>query len=396
MTTVNASPTIQAAVRRFPLVGRPRPACPALTDRVTEVAEIAATAAAGGKDGGMAEAAHALNLAALIASDCGLPDLARQWCWQHIDVYRQLGTLTTLQAGYLLEPVLNLARLRIRADDGKPALHLLQAMYEAVTSGTDLTVDSHILPLTDLVGTRDELGQLRRWSWLQHLNEGIRILALASRWDDAVHHATALNGIGLHLMEGRQAAVIAQLLHDNTETAYTLLHGSTITEPWEHQVSACLAAISPPPGAADEQITAMTDLFLAAAPTPGYVVYRARLGLTVTTLLADHDETAAQHLLNQLVTEVVDTPDGYAAREVLGHRTTLRIKQPQHRALTQVVDAAGLGVHTMPAPIHETLTEAVRIARRALTHSVEPAAGTNGCDRGSLSLSQGLFHRCAR
>ncbi|MFI7517630.1 hypothetical protein ACIBVK_29460, partial [Micromonospora echinofusca] len=194
MNTALDPTTIRAAVRRFPLLGRPRPACPALTDRVTEVAELAETAAAH-NDNGMAEAAHALNKAALIASDCGLPDLAHQWCWNHINIYRQRGTLTALQASYLLEPVLNLARLQIRADNGQPALHLLQAMYQAVTTGTNLVVDGRTLPLSNLTGTRDELGKLRQWTWLQHLSEGIRVLALAGRWDDAVAHANTLNGI---------------------------------------------------------------------------------------------------------------------------------------------------------------------------------------------------------
>jgi len=151
--------TLHTAVRRFPLLGRPRLACPALTDRVAEIARTAATAQAQGA-GGMAEAAHALNKAALIASDCGLPHLARTWCWQHINLYRQLEQLTVLQASYLLEPVLNLARLQIRAQDGHPACQLLHAMYRAVATNTDLIVECHTLPLANLSGTRDDLRQL--------------------------------------------------------------------------------------------------------------------------------------------------------------------------------------------------------------------------------------------
>src|SRR5690348_3943150 len=94
--TMNPS-TLHTAVRRFPLLGRPRPACPALTDRVAEIARTAATAQEQGTDG-MSETAHTLNKAALIASDCGLPHLARTWCWQHINLYRQLDRLTVLQA----------------------------------------------------------------------------------------------------------------------------------------------------------------------------------------------------------------------------------------------------------------------------------------------------------
>lgn len=42
--------TLAAAVRRFPLLGRPRPACPSLPERVQEIADIARAATADGAD----------------------------------------------------------------------------------------------------------------------------------------------------------------------------------------------------------------------------------------------------------------------------------------------------------------------------------------------------------
>jgi hypothetical protein len=360
MDTTVVPATIRAALRRFPLLGRPRPACPALTERVTEVAEIAAAAAAAVQgENAMAEAAHALNKAALIASDCGLPDLARQWCWRHINIYRRLNTLTALQASYLLEPVLNLARLQIRAHDGQPALHLLHAMHQAVTTGTNLLIDGHTLPLANLTGSREELGKLRQWTWLQHLSEGIRIHALADRWDDAVTHANSLNGIGQHLMEGRQAAIIAHLLHGESEAARTILDDSTITQPWEQQVRSCLAAMGAAPGKDDPQLSAMVEQFLAHEPVVGYSVYRARWGLTVAALASAQQGPSAQHVLNHVVTEVLVAPDGYAAREVLGHRTALRIKGTHEHALAHIVKATRLGAGMMPETIFRTLSSAV-------------------------------------
>lgn len=35
----------------------------------------------------MARASAVHNRAALLASDCGLPDLAREWCHRHADAY---------------------------------------------------------------------------------------------------------------------------------------------------------------------------------------------------------------------------------------------------------------------------------------------------------------------
>lgn len=96
------NPTTLAAARRFPLLGRPRPACPSLPDRVKEIADIAHTARQKGAHG-LAEGAHTLNKAALVASDCGLASLARDLCWQHIDTYRAAARpLTTLQSMHKL------------------------------------------------------------------------------------------------------------------------------------------------------------------------------------------------------------------------------------------------------------------------------------------------------
>jgi hypothetical protein len=39
----------------------------------------------------MADAAHALNEAALIACDSGTTDVAERLCWQHIDAYHRAG-----------------------------------------------------------------------------------------------------------------------------------------------------------------------------------------------------------------------------------------------------------------------------------------------------------------
>ncbi|MEV0633239.1 hypothetical protein, partial [Nonomuraea wenchangensis] len=266
--------TLSAAVRRFPLVGRARPACPSLSERVKEIADIADIAARQGADA-LHEGAHALNKAALLASDCGLPDLARDLCWQHIDIYRTAGpTLTVLQARYMLEPALNLARLQIRADPGEHALRLLDAMYQAVMGGTDLEIEGQTLPLTNLAGTQEEHHRLREWVWLQYLADGIRALALAGRWDEAVTHAKAHRGIGLHLMEGRQAEIIAHCLRGAPGAARAVLEESTPTEPWEQQVAACLRVMcaEPKEPPTSHDMAAMVEHFVRHKPVRGYAV----------------------------------------------------------------------------------------------------------------------------
>jgi hypothetical protein len=187
---MSASP-LTAAVRRFPLLGRPRPDCPALPARIQEIADAVDTTRHKA-DHGMADAAHALNKAALIASDAGMTDLARRLCWQHIDAYRHAGRpLTVLEARYLLEPVLNLARLQIRTDRGTAALRLLESMYYAVTRRCDLVVADQTVPLATLVGEPAERRQLRQWVWLQLIGEGIRALGIGTPPESYLRRLTA-------------------------------------------------------------------------------------------------------------------------------------------------------------------------------------------------------------
>lgn len=70
--------------QRFPLIYRFRPACLPLPRRVHGLAELADAAAAKAHQG-LASAVY--NQAALIASDLGLPDLARKMCHQHAAAY---------------------------------------------------------------------------------------------------------------------------------------------------------------------------------------------------------------------------------------------------------------------------------------------------------------------
>ncbi|MFC5814129.1 hypothetical protein [Nonomuraea harbinensis] len=366
--------TLHAAVRRFPLVGRPRPACPSLQERVREIAEIADIARQQGANG-LHQAVHALNKAALVASDCGLGDLARDLCWQHISVYRQTGAhLTVPHAKYMLEPVLNLARLQIRAGNGDQGLRLLDAVYQAVTARTDLIVEGQTLPTARLIGTRQEHHKLREWIWLQYLAEGIRALAMTGRWDEAVTHAKVHNGIGVHLMEGRQAEIIAHCLHGAPQAARNVLEECELTEPWERQVGACLHVMCSG-ASASEDVQAMVQQFLGSEPRPGYAVFRARFGLTVATLTNALDRGATERVLAQVMMEALESGDGYAARDVLGHLAVTEQADDRSRGLSELVASAGLGRGHLPAPLYDSISAAVKIAREALARSLLPTSG---------------------
>ncbi|PZG18016.1 hypothetical protein [Nonomuraea aridisoli] len=362
--------TLAAAARYFPLVGYARPAYPPLRDRVAEIAGIVEDAAQPGADrlhGG----AHALNKAALLASDCGLPDLARDLCLQHIDIYRQGGRpLTAHEARYMLEPVHNLARLQIRADAGEPAMRLLDAMYRAAVHGTDLVVEGRTLPLTGVTGTREERYKLHEWAWRQYVADGIRTLTLAGRWDEAVTHAKAHRGIGDHLMEGRQAVIVAHCLRGATQAARDVLEESAITQPWERQVAGCLRALCADDTAESRHVRVMVDLFRSAKPAPDFMVFRARLGLTVATIAQSSDPDAAGRVRAQVAAEVIESGDGYAARDILRHP----LAYEAHRdALAGIVASSGLRAGIIPAPLLDTLTCSAKTACELLTAALRRA-----------------------
>jgi hypothetical protein len=273
----------------------------------------------------------------------------------------------------MLEPVLNLARLQLRASDGDQALRLLTAMFQAVTSNADLVVDGHALPLTNLAGTRAEHHKLREWVWLHLIGDGIRALVLAGRWNDAVAHAHTHRGIGLHLMEGRQATIVAHRLNGQFDAARAALAESTPQHPWERQVATCLTVMcaDPATGPANQDVATMIEQFVQDRPAPGYATFRAQLGLTVATLASVANPDAASQILARVADEVIASGDGYAARDVLRHpdaQTTVAIGQ--YTALTDLLAASGLGAGTLPETLRDSLLISTRAAAQALGASL--------------------------
>src|SRR5699024_8671489 len=101
--------------RWFPLVLRKRPPAEPIGTRVELVVRDAYLARESGGQEAANALARAFNGAALIVSDAHLPDLARLWCWKHAELHLDDLPLTGDHACRALEPVVNLARLEIRA-----------------------------------------------------------------------------------------------------------------------------------------------------------------------------------------------------------------------------------------------------------------------------------------
>jgi hypothetical protein len=223
--------------QRFPLVARARPACPPLDERIGEVGELARAAAGQTGTDRLPMAATAHNKAALIASDCGLPDLARALCWQQFDLYQCARPLTGQAARFALEPVVNLARLLIRGSDGEAAHQLLDTLYQAVRFRTDAVIDGQQVSFRDLTGSNDDHHDLCQWLWTVLLADGTRALASAGRWDQALTHVEQRGGIGQRLLDGRQVTILARCFAGDPASALALVEarpasrGSTPSRP---------------------------------------------------------------------------------------------------------------------------------------------------------------------
>jgi len=357
--------------RRFPLVPRPRPACSSLAARVERICDLARTAA---RSSDLATASAACNQAALIASDCGLPDLARQWCQRHADAYLRARPLDAQAARYALEPLVNLARLHIRDGNGDTAFHLLDTLYEAITSRTDTAIDGILLPASDLTRSSEDHRDLRRWLWTVHLSDSPRALISAGRWQDALAHLQRHHGIGQRMLDGRQVAVIAQSTAGDTDGALKLLEETAPGEPWEQAVTTCLTVLCRPPARppAGQDLTAMLDAYRQFNPGPQLAVFCTRLGLSVIDAAGGAVRPRAHGIAHSLINQVAASRDGYAAREVLAHNgCTAILTDDQARELAKILDHCALGHQKLPGELEAGLSAALdtseKVISRALT-----------------------------
>ncbi|MEU6459954.1 hypothetical protein [Streptomyces sp. NPDC047065] len=350
---------VSQIAKRFPLVARPRPACPPLAERVREITDLAAAAE---RDDKVTSATVALNKAALIASDCGMPDLARALCWRHAATVLRAQPLGAQEARHALEPLVNLARLRIRDGDGAGAYNLLDSLNRAVTSQSETVIDGRTTSFRHLTTSPADHHQVCQWLWTVLLGDGTRALVTAGEWNRARAHSKQHRGIGQRLFDGHQVEVLIRCLGEQPSDALKFLHESTLVEPWEHSVAAALTVLCHK--AADDQpaepIDKMVQRYLALDMAPELAVFRSRLGLAVLDLSPEIRQAEALHRLTQ---ETTTHPDGYTARNVLAHpvcRETLT--QDERRTLSTAVASAGLGRGTIPEPLAQALEEASALA----------------------------------
>jgi hypothetical protein len=379
--------TDAAALKWLPLAGWSRLPCPPLPARTARIAEIL-----NGNGHPLGVASHALNMAALLASDCGMDNLARDLCHRQIQTYLRLGRLLTADEGRLmLGPALNLARLDLRADNADEALRRLEDIDKAIASSSDLAVDGSVLPVSAIDGTSEEHAKLRNIVRALHVSDGIRAHAMAGRWHLAAGLAETLGGVYPRLLEGRQAAVIARCLAGDLNGARWVLTQAAVAESWEDQVAACLAVLASPAGEITDVIDTMTNTFLTSSLPEDRVLFRARLSATVVALSRETCPDDAAQVAATAADEAIRVADAYATRDILATPAVADLLGPYSlKELARITDESGLGRGTMPPALadvfHRTVEKALTdhgtaLARPALPSTVQLARTSCGRSR---------------
>ncbi|MFJ9841779.1 hypothetical protein ACIRYZ_15160 [Kitasatospora sp. NPDC101155] len=349
--------------QRFPLVPRIRPACLPLDARVGQLVELADTASRQVDPG---HASVVFNQAALLASDVGLPGYARELCHRHAALYLTRGPLPAMSAIRGLEPLVNLARLHIRAGHHQHGHQLLLDLYSAVTRATETVLDGLAVP-AHLTETDEQRGKVRQWLWRVVIADGTRALTAAGRWTDALRHIEEHRGIGQRILDGRQVAILTRITNADLPGALALLAATDPGDPWEDAVTAILTALCRPDDARTAE--AAIDHCITFEPDEGLAVFSTRLALTALDA-AGQDTPAARNLIEQLSSRTGEMGDGYALRDLLAHPSVRDGLEPDRTAaLERALAACALGSGTLPTPLREQLEEALGSASAVLENS---------------------------
>ncbi|GAA3073612.1 hypothetical protein [Streptomyces glomeratus] len=355
--------------RRFPLVARFRPACLPLPARVRSLAELADRASKQSEPG---LASTVFNQAALLASDLELPDMARSMCHRHADAYLRACPLPAMSAIRGLEPLVNLARLQIRAGQTDDGRQRLLGLYEAVGAGRAAVFEGITVP-DDLTRTSEDRREVHAWLWRVVLADGTRTLTTTGRWPEALAHIEQHRGVGTRMLDGRQVAIVAALTAGDTERAAELLNGTTAGDPWEQAVSHCLTVLcrryaNQP---FDDCLADLVNVFLRHEGKPGLTVFDTRLGLTVLDAVEFAQHPGARPVAEDLVRRATEAQNGYAARELLAHYlfTTVATGR-QIQDCTDLVRSCGLGGRVLPEALHHTISAALDSSEVVISRSL--------------------------
>ncbi|MFD6891843.1 hypothetical protein [Streptomyces sp. NPDC059957] len=350
-----------SAAQRFPLIARPRPACLPLPQRVRTLVELADTAARL-HDPSIASTVY--NQAALIASDVGIPGVARAMCHQHAAAYLDAAPLSGKAAIRALEPLINLARLQIRSGQPEAGLQRLLTLFNDVSTGTRTQVEDIVVP-AHLTANAEDRQEVRALLWRVLLADGTRALTTAGRWKEALAHVKAHRGIGQRMLDGRQVAVLAALDAGDRQGANKLLADTEPGESWENIITLCLSVLylRKRGMAWRHPLQRLVTSYLERPDEEGITVFNVRLGLALLDTLPCPTGPTARLLISELHRRTKTAADGYAAREALSHplfptHATTREAEDCHN----LVLSCALETGALPNELRGQLSQAVRIS----------------------------------
>jgi thiopeptide-type bacteriocin biosynthesis protein len=359
---------VQDFARWFPLVPRPRPACPDLETRVDQVR--AAAADCGSPSDPLQRidlACTAWNQAALTAADCGLPQLAASLCRRQYAIFAAGPAVSGLAAVAALQPLVNLARLDIREGQPRRAWHGLEQIRRAARDGGTAEVGGTSFSLDGIAGA--DAPPVATWLRGVLLQDATRALAAAGDWAAAAGHAAFLDDQPGRMREARQSRVIDRILCGDAAFALSLIDSGTYREPWEHVVTACLRALASITAGTVHTGTVAALAAARGACQPdgaGTALFRARLGLTAASIAVALDAAMEDHatlVIGELADDACQSEDALAAREILRHLGARdRLTPDRASSLDEMVRRAGLARGTIPQPLLASLEESASTA----------------------------------
>lgn len=354
-----------AIARRFPLVSRAKPAGRALSARIDSLRHTQREPDGADHYTHVARASEVFNVAALIASDCGMPHLAWDLCWRQYDIFDAARPLPAPIAKLALQPVLNIARQMIRDGNGETAYAMLVNLYQAARSHSTATVAGRSVDLADGTVFPEDHKTICTHLWGALLADGTRALVQAGRWTEAATAVALHRGVGDRLLDGRQVTIMSLLQRGHHDQAIAMVNQSSITEPWEKPVAAILRTYclqSAASAVRQDLDAAVTEaLALVQQVELSTAVFRTRVALTALDL-AEPDGHIDRSLLSKSVVHQAST-DAYAAREALRSKSLrASITVRDERRLADVVERSGLGRGFIPATLLGDLAASVQTA----------------------------------
>lgn len=331
----------------FPLIARSRPVCETVETRLGRLA--AAVERHEAPDASLAAIASVLNQGALIASDCGEPEIAEGLCWRQFEVFETARPLTLEVAKIVFEPIVNLSRLAVRDGDPGRGYAILEDLFEAVTASGTATIGGRDIETSGLLTDLEPRSEARRLVWTALLADGTRALVRAGRWREAQRHAEQRKGIGTRLLDGLQVAILADCADADYEAAAQRLATADLREEWERVVACwltCFHAVlsgSPSDAQASEMVKAAAGL---RSSEQGQAVFRTRLRLGAIKLASAVGINPGD-LLEQAAGDVIESRDAHAAADILSasddQGSACGLAPTQRSALEGLIDDAQLG-----------------------------------------------------